>query len=121
MNITPPVSPITPGGPAGAGGTHGPAAPSHPPPAVAPAPEARTAGPRLVTREQLEAAVDRANDALQRDGSVRFAVHEGTNRVVVRIVDPESMEIIREFPDSDFLDMMAKLQELSGLQVDVQT
>lgn len=103
-------------------------APAPTPPAAAPAPTPAEApeapefaGARLVTREQLDAAVERANEAMKRsDDSVRFAVHEGTNRVVVRIVDPASMEVIREFPDTHFLDMMAKLQELSGMQVDVQ-
>ena len=94
--------------------------PAYQPPAPAPAPAVEAPAPRLVTREQLDAAVERANDAMKRDGSVRFAVHEDTNRVVVRIVDPQSMEIIREFPDTDLLDMVAKLQELAGMQVDLQ-
>lgn len=109
MNIT---SSFGPAAPTGAQGYQAPPPPT-PPALEAPAPQ-------LVTREQLDAAVERANEAMRRDGSVRFAVHEGTNRVVVRIVDPQSMEIIREFPDADFLDMMAKLQELAGMQVDVQ-
>lgn len=91
------------------------------PTAASPLPTDASATQRPVSREQLDAAVERANQAMHRDGSVRFAVHEATNRIVVRIVDPESMEIIREFPDSDFLDMMSKLQELSGMQVNVQT
>lgn len=117
MNITPT---------SGTGGAASAPVPQAPPPAaaapVAAAPAPPPAAPRLVTREQLDAAVERANEALkhQSDG-VRFAVHEGTNRVVVRIVDPASSEILREFPDTHFLDMMAKLQELAGMQVDVQT
>ncbi len=91
-------------------------------PALVPTDAPATAGPRF-TRDQLAQAVTRANESLSADGSgsVRFAVHEGTHRIIVRIVDPKSMEVIREFPDSTFLDMMAKLQELSGMQVDVQT
>lgn len=89
-------------------------------PSLVPTDAPATAGPRF-TRDQLNQAVERANHSLTADGSVRFAVHEGTNRIIVRIVDPESMEVIREFPDSTFLDMMAKLQELSGIQLDVQT
>lgn len=89
-------------------------------PAPVPADPPATAGQKF-SRDQLEQAVDRANDSLSPDANVRFAVHEGTHRIIVRIVDPKSMEVIREFPDSHFLDMMSKLQELSGMQVDVQT
>ncbi len=110
MNINSTFSPVSPA----SMHVSQPQAPAAPPPELASSP--------LVTREQLDAAIERANDTLRRDNdSVRFAVHEGSNRIVVRIVDPKSMEIIREFPDTHFLDMMAKLQELSGMQVDVQT
>lgn len=103
-------------------GSIGPAAaPSHQPPPSTAATPPPAPGKRLVTREQLDVAVERANETLRRDGSLQFAIHEGTNRILVRIVDPASMEIIREFPDSEFLDMMAKLQELAGLQLNVQT
>ncbi|MEB3198110.1 MAG: flagellar protein FlaG [Candidatus Sericytochromatia bacterium] len=70
--------------------------------------------------EQLRSEIERANEKLRGGGNVEFAVHEGSNRVVVRLVDPKSMEIIREFPNSELLDMVAKLQELSGLNVDLK-
>ena len=102
------------------------AQPSTPPavriagPVPVPTDATATAGPRFA-RDQLDQAVDRANSSLAPEGSVRFAVHEGTHRIIVRIVDPESMEVIREFPDSNFLDMVAKLQDLAGMQLDVRT
>jgi flagellar protein FlaG len=101
--------------------TAAPPGPAGQPAAPAPVAGPETAPPATATREQLDAAVERANETINRDTGLRFAVHEATNRIVVRIVDPQSMEVIREFPDSDFLDMMAKLQELAGLQVNVRT
>lgn len=86
-----------------------------------PAPEPAMAAAKPITRDQLAAAVERANEGLQADGAVRFAMHEDTNRIIVRVINPQTQEIIREFPDTHFLDMVAKLQELSGLQVNVQT
>jgi flagellar protein FlaG len=77
-----------------------------------------TAVPDTGTSPLLEAAVEQANQKLRGGGNVEFAVHEGSNRVVVRIVDPQSMEVIREFPNTDLLDMVSKLQELAGVALD---
>jgi flagellar protein FlaG len=100
-------------------------APQAPPARVgAPAPELppmspqATAIPETGTSPLLEAAVEQANQKLRGGGNVEFAVHEGSNRVVVRIVDPQSMEVIREFPNTDLLDMVSKLQELTGVSLD---
>jgi flagellar protein FlaG len=81
------------------------------------APQAATL-PETATSPLLEAALEEANKKLQGGGNVEFAVHEGSNRVVVRVVDPQSMEVVREFPNTDLLDMVSKLQELSGLALD---
>lgn len=74
-----------------------------------------------VTNEKLTAMLEKANQKMRGGGDVQFAVHEGSNRVVVRLIDPKSMEVIREFPNTELLDVLTKLQELSGLNVDKVT
>ena len=81
--------------------------------APSPAPQ-----PAPVTNEKLASMIEEANAKLRGGGNVQFAVHDGTNRVVVRLVDPQSMEVIREFPNTELLDVVSKLQELSGINVD---
>ena len=47
-----------------------------------------------------------------------FGVHEDTNRIMIKIVDKDTKEIIKEFPPEKTLDMIAKVWEMAGLLVD---
>lgn len=47
-----------------------------------------------------------------------FGIHEGTNRVMIKIVDKTTKEVIKEFPPEETLDMIAKVWELAGIMVD---
>ncbi|NLY10216.1 MAG: flagellar protein FlaG [Firmicutes bacterium] len=47
-----------------------------------------------------------------------FDVHDETSRIVVRIIDKDSEEVIREIPPEKILDLIAKINELVGLLVD---
>ena len=46
---------------------------------------------------------------------ITFRVHEETNRIIARVIDRKTREIIREIPPEKFLDMIARLQELAGV------
>lgn len=66
--------------------------------------------------------VKQANDAMEAgDEGLQFQVHEGTGQVVVKLVDRQTKEVLREFPSEKFLDMMAKLQQVAGLNVNLTT
>ncbi|MDB5100797.1 MAG: hypothetical protein JWM80_5218 [Cyanobacteria bacterium RYN_339] len=66
--------------------------------------------------------VKQANDAMKAgDEGLQFSVHKGSGRVVVKLVDHQTKEVLREFPSEKFLDMMDKLQQVSGLHVNVTT
>lgn len=54
------------------------------------------------------------------DVLARFAVYEGSNRVVVTMYDRDTGEVIRELPSRQVLDMMAALAG-RGLTIDVTT
>ena len=47
-----------------------------------------------------------------------FGVHEETNRVMIKIVDKDTKEVIKEFPPEKTLDMIAKVWEVAGILVD---
>lgn len=75
---------------------------------------------QAIAAAELGKTVDRVNDALRSaDEHLQFEVHEDTQAVVVRLMDVSTNKVLREFPSKKFLDMVAKLQELAGLQVDV--
>ncbi len=72
-----------------------------------------------ISPEQLAEAVKIANEVMQvMDRQLQFSVHEGTNRPMVKVVDPNTDKVIREIPPEKILDMVAKMWEVVGLFVD---
>ncbi|RJO75435.1 MAG: flagellar protein FlaG [Myxococcales bacterium] len=66
------------------------------------------------SRLDLERLAEEANRTLERlNTSLRFQVHEGTDRVFIQLVSDQTGELIREFPPRELLDMAAKLKEVS--------
>ncbi|OOB79636.1 MAG: hypothetical protein ATN34_04205 [Epulopiscium sp. Nele67-Bin002] len=51
---------------------------------------------------------------------LRFSYHEDTQRMMVKVVDQDTEEIIREIPSKEVLDMLAAMWDAAGLFVDVQ-
>lgn len=47
-----------------------------------------------------------------------FGIHEGTNRVTIKIVDKDTKKVIKELPPEKTLDMIAKVWEMAGILVD---
>ena len=66
---------------------------------------------------QIKKAVEEINRRANNSEAV-FGVHEGTNRVTIKIVDKQTKEVIKEFPPDKTLDMIARVWEMAGLMVD---
>ncbi len=47
-----------------------------------------------------------------------FGVNEDTNRIMIKIMDKETKEVIKEFPPEKTLDMIARIWEMAGILVD---
>ncbi len=69
------------------------------------------------TNEQLKKAIEQFNKKLGNSEAI-FGVHEGTNRVIIKIVDKDTKETIKELPPEKTLDMIAKVWEMAGILVD---
>lgn len=67
--------------------------------------------------EAIKKAVEEINKKMKNSEAV-FGIHDGTNRVTIKIVDKKSKEIIKELPPEKTLDMIAKVWEMAGLLVD---
>ena len=68
---------------------------------------------------QLIKVIEKANKALQgHNTSFEFSIHEGTKEIMVKVLDKDTGEIIREIPSEKILDLVAKLWEASGIFVD---
>lgn len=67
--------------------------------------------------DQIKKAVEQLNKKMNNSEAL-FGIHEGTNRVTIKIVDKSTKEVIKELPPEKTLDMIAKAWELAGLLVD---
>ncbi len=69
------------------------------------------------TPPSLKEAVEKINSAKSNAEAV-FGIHEGTNRVMIKMVDKTTRKVIKEFPAEETLDLIAKAWELAGIMVD---
>ncbi len=72
-----------------------------------------------VVTDQLKKAIAEMNKKINNSNEEAvFGVHEETNRVMIKIVDKDTKEVIKEFPPEKTLDMIAKVWEVAGILVD---
>lgn len=69
--------------------------------------------------DETISSVEKANKMLFKNNThLKFEVNEECDRVIVRIIDDETGEVLKEIPDEDFVEMMHKLCEIAGIFVD---
>ena len=69
--------------------------------------------------EQLKKAIAEMNKRINNSNEEAvFGVHEDTNRIMIKIMDKDTKEVIKEFPPEKTLDMIAKIWEMAGILVD---
>lgn len=72
-----------------------------------------------ITMEQLEKAVNKANEhILGVNAQFQYRIHEGTDRIMVKLIDTESHDVIREIPPEKMLDLVAEIWKRVGLVID---
>lgn len=63
--------------------------------------------------------IEKANKAITgATCSFEYSIHEGTKEIMVKVINKETQEVIREIPPEKILDMVAKMWELAGIVVD---
>ena len=72
----------------------------------------------LATNEKIRKAVEDLNKKMVSNTEAVFGIHDGTNRVTIKMVDKTSKKVIREYPPEETLDMLAKIWELAGMMID---
>lgn len=68
--------------------------------------------------KQLQEAVEKMKKNMMGHTEPVFGIHEGTNRVTIKIVDKETKDIVKEYPPEETLDMIQKVWEMAGIVVD---
>lgn len=73
--------------------------------------------PSSVETDKIKKALEKMNVQLP-NAEAKFGIHEATNRVMIKLVDKDTQEVIKEFPPEKTLDMLAKCMEIAGVLVD---
>lgn len=64
-------------------------------------------------------AIEKANKAIAGSNrKLQYSVHEQTKEIMVKVINSDTNEVVREFPPEKILDMIAKMWEMAGLIVD---
>ncbi|KXG76352.1 flagellar protein FlaG [Thermotalea metallivorans] len=69
--------------------------------------------------KQLIEAIEKSNKDLKTfNTSLKFSIHEKTKQIMVKVINNETQEVVREIPPEKILDMVAAMLEKTGLFVD---
>lgn len=72
-----------------------------------------------VKEKTLKTAVDKLNYFFSdKESSIEYEKHDVFNTYIVKIVDRETREVIREIPPRKILDMVASMCEIAGVLLD---
>lgn len=64
----------------------------------------------------LQEAVDKMNRQIQQvTREVHFSVDKSSDRVVIKVIDHQTKEVIRQIPSEEILSMAEELDKLSGM------
>ncbi len=64
-------------------------------------------------------AIERANKAISVTRTqMEFSIHEKTKEIMVKVINSDTKEVIREIPQEKILDMVAKMWEMAGILID---
>lgn len=81
--------------------------------------QAELQGTVTISEQQLVRAIDRAIKNMQGPTTtLEFAVHGKTKEIMVKVMNTDTGQVIREIPPEKTLDFVAKLWEMAGILVD---
>ncbi len=81
--------------------------------------EDREENQHVMSEKTVINTIEHANKAI--DVTYRrfeFSIHEKTKEIMVKVIDTETEEVIREIPPEKILDMVAMMWEMVGIIVD---
>ncbi|MBB1456185.1 flagellar protein FlaG [Pseudoalteromonas sp. SG43-5] len=70
-------------------------------------------------REQLEQMARQLQDFMgEMNRSLQFQVDEDSGRDVIKVLDKDSGEVIKQYPSEEVLNLVSKLSESAGILID---
>ncbi len=78
----------------------------------------RKIGNKLSEKTVID-AIEKANKAIVISRrQLEFNIHDQTKEIMVKVIDTETKEVVREIPPEKVLDMVANILEMAGILVD---
>lgn len=72
-----------------------------------------------MSQEDIIKTIEKANkEFVTYDRRFEFSIHEKTRQIMVKVIDANNDEVIRELPPEKVLDMVAALWEVAGILID---
>ncbi|OWR27599.1 flagellar biosynthesis protein FlaG [Saccharibacillus sp. O23] len=65
--------------------------------------------------EEIQAAMEAVQGPQK---TVQLSVHEKTHSIMIKVMNKETGDVIREIPSEKILDVVAKMMELTGIHMD---
>jgi len=69
-----------------------------------------------------EKAVQKLGEELKRKfdskRQLEFSIHDETKKIMIKVINTDTNEVVREIPSEQILDMVAKFFEINGLFID---
>lgn len=72
--------------------------------------------PSEITQEMLDVLGE--NFKMMHNVDLHFSIHEATGRTLVRVINSDTGEMVREIPPEQILNLAAKLNEMMGILYD---
>ncbi|HCR97085.1 MAG: flagellar protein FlaG [Halomonas sp.] len=76
-------------------------------------------GTTAVTKGELIEPIQRINAAMQAHG-IEFDVSDESSRIVTRVIDRESGDVIRQIPSEEVLAIAERLEEMQGRLISLE-
>lgn len=73
---------------------------------------------QTISEKALQEAIDKVNKVMvgsQRE--LKYSVHEKTKEIIVKVINTDTGDVVREIPSEKILNLVARLQELVGIFV----
>lgn len=81
--------------------------------------EADNSGQGLPANKNIEGVVKNLNSIAKNfNEKVQFSFHEKTNRIIIKVINSDTNEVVREIPAKYSIKLLEHLQEYMGLFVD---
>ena len=83
--------------------------------------ERQAAEPPPADMAELERAVESLNQALQDiKRELRFSVDENTGRTIVKVINADTDEVVRQIPSEQLLNAVRHMEQQAGLLLDTE-